>query len=104
MQQSIPKLHSVRWKQGGCLVPVRTYRDDVSEECKQVLQDTLNAWAGRHVEGYAVVIWGDAGQVSVSQFSSNDVPAASLPEFVKTTLLLDRAKLWTMETIQRLQR
>jgi hypothetical protein len=85
---SVPRLHSVRFKDGRA--PIRVYRSGQTVEADQMRQrfamatDEVIAYR-RNMAGYAIVAWGADGSTSVVvRTAGSPVPLLMVPEFVKT--------------------
>lgn len=85
MRTSVPRLHSVRFKDGRA--PIRVVRP--SEVTRGTFERSSKAIANNRPDmvGYAIVVWTRNGSTSVD-CATNGVPIPSflIPEFVRTAV------------------
>lgn len=96
---SIPKLHSVRWKSGGTLVPLKTPRTDMRHNAIRALRAIQQF--PRPIAGFALVAWeADCTSLAVCHVGgASSIPTILVPDFVRNRLLAQRIESWTIETI-----
>lgn len=100
IRTSIPKLHSVRWKSGGTLIPLKTPKCDLRHLAEQTIRDVVKA-ASSPIAGFALVTWqADGASIAVCKVGgASGIPSIMVPDFVRNRLLAQRIESWTIETI-----
>lgn len=102
-RNSIPRLRSVRLKDGGAEVHVMRGGDPRAgfalERCRAVVSQHLRD--GAEIAGFAVVVWGTFGESTCCMHCEDGRPFPSIlaPDFVRNRLLADRIERWTLETV-----
>lgn len=89
MRVSIPRLRSVKFKNGATLHVIRNHR--VEQIRQSYVQDVALVGQRRadDIGGYAVVVWAIDGGCSVSAHSGDGRPVGKMmvPEFVRNALI-----------------
>ena len=89
MKTSIPRLRSVRFKDGRA--PLRVIRPAPGNTCQRdqfVRTSESIATTRPYLSGYAIVAWDDDGSTSVDMGTNGlPVPQMMVPEYIKTCLL-----------------
>lgn len=100
IRTSIPKLHSVRWKSGGTLVPVNTPKCDLRWMAEKTIRDVIKG-PGVPIAGFALVAWqADYTSIAVCKVGgASSIPTILVPDFVRNRLLAQRIEAWTIDTI-----
>lgn len=98
---SIPRLHSVKFKNGG---EVRVIRHETNEDRKVVeqgLRNVLNNHSESDIAGFAIIVWGTDGgsTVSLGRNDKSQIPSILIPDFVRSRLLAEKIEQWTIDTV-----
>jgi len=102
---STPRLHSVRFKDGGATVrvihapPKRKNRADLD----RLVRETLAFYPSDSCDigGFAFVVW-DAEGASTCVLANYDgrIPSILIPDFVRNRLLAQKIIQWTMDDLK----
>ncbi len=100
MRTSVPRLRSVRFKDGRA--PLRVLRgDDYAVIARRRVDRVMAALDGR-VAGMAIVVWGPDGAsvagMTVTPISK--IPSILVPDFVRNRLLAECIESWTLDSIE----
>lgn len=100
MKTSVPRLRSVRFKNGGEVIALNQFPDGRRAEVERHIREVLDAQEMIH--GFAIVAWDDQGRSTC--FSANyesQIPVILIPDFVRSRLLAQRIEHWTLEDMKR---
>ena len=100
MKTSIPRLHSVSFKNGRG--SIRVFRgDDCAIIARRRMNRVMDALDGP-VAGMAVVVWGPDGASTAGMTigRASRIPQILAPDFVRNRLLAERIESWTLDSVE----
>lgn len=98
---SIPRLHRVRFKNGGAdLTIMRRLDVDRRRAVRDTIESVMRA-QGDDVMGCAIVVWGfDMASTAAIRVNDGKLSQASVPDFVRTRLLAEISERWTIGSLR----
>lgn len=97
MKTSVPRLRSVRLKNGGALIRVlRPEQSGDRLKVEELVRETLSV-ASSDIDGFVFMVWDRTGASTCAQRTKGNIPSIYVPDFVRNRLLGQTITNWALD-------